>query len=135
MVDAPDETPGNLVSKRVAQYIQLREKLKLLDEAHKKQTEPILTAMNLIQGRIEQLLDQCGADNMKTKHGTCYKSTKWTASLADPELFMKFVKDNDRFDLIDRKANANAIRDYVQERKVLPPGVNLSQVRTIGIRK
>jgi hypothetical protein len=54
--------------------------------------------------------------------------------LADPEAFMKFVIANQAYDLLDRKANATACRDYAAEHQNLPPGVNMSAVKTVGVR-
>jgi hypothetical protein len=55
--------------------------------------------------------------------------------LADPEAFMKYVIDNQAFDMLDRKANVTAVKEYVQETGALPPGVNLSSIKTIGVRR
>ena len=80
-------------------------------------------------------METAGADNIKTPHGTCYNSTRYTASLADPDAFMTFVRDNNYYDLIDRKANVTACRDHVKEKGALPPGVNLSAIKTVGVRR
>ncbi len=84
---------------------------------------------------MQNFMEQAGADNIKTAHGTCYSTTRYTASLADPEAFMKFVRDTGSFDLLDRKANVTAVKDYVAEKSCLPPGVNLSAIKTVGVRR
>jgi hypothetical protein len=70
-----------------------------------------------------------------TKGGTIYTSTRYTASLADPEAFMKFVIETRQFDLLDRKANSTAVKDYVGEHNVLPTGCNLTAMKTLGVRR
>jgi len=48
---------------------------------------------------------------------------------------MKFVVDNNKFELLDRRANATAVKDYVAANNVLPPGCNLSAICTVGVRR
>ena len=122
------------VDKRVEQYIKIRAHLKELDEAHEKVRAPFVEIQNVLQGWMQEFLTRTGSESVKTKHGTCYQSTRYTASLADPDAFMKFVIENNMFELMDRKANATACRDYVEEHKTLPPGVNISAIKTVGVR-
>lgn len=123
------------VDKRVEQYIQVRDAIKAANEAHEAQIKPLVELQNLLTGWMQNFMEQAGADNIKTAHGTCYSTTRFTASLADPEAFMKFVRDTDAFDMLDRKANTTAVKDYVAEHGVLPPGVNLSSIKTVGVRR
>lgn len=128
------DNPTPTVDERVQTYIQVRNQLKKMKEHYEKEIAPFVDLQNLLTGWLQEFLQQTKVDSAKTKHGTVYSSTKFTASLADPEAFMKFVKEHDMFELMDQKANANAVKDYVAEHKNLPPGVNLSAVRTIGVR-
>lgn len=127
--------PSVTVEKRVSQYIQIRDKIKELNTAHEESIKPLVDLQNSLTGWLQSFLEQAGADSIKTSNGTCYSTTRYSASLADPEVFMKFVKDNNNFDLMDRKANVTAVRDYVEEHGALPPGVNLSSIKTVGVRR
>lgn len=123
------------VDKRVAQYVQVRDAIKTANDAHAEAIKPMVELQNMLTGWLQTFMEQAGADSVKTSHGTCYSTTRYSASLADPEAFMKFVKENDLFDLLDRKANVTACRDYTEERGVTPPGVNLSSIKTVGVRR
>lgn len=130
--------PGTAVTvdKRVAQYIATRDAIKAANEAHEAQIKPLVDLQNMLTGWLQNFMETAGADNIKTAHGTCYSTTRFSASLADPEAFMKFVLSPDgSLDLLDRKANVTAVRDYVAERGALPPGVNLSSIKTVGVRR
>lgn len=123
------------VDKRVAQYIATRDAIKAANDKHEAEIKPLTDLQNMLTGWLQNFMEQAGADNIKTAHGTCYSTTRYSASLADPEAFMKFVKDNDLFDLLDRKANVTAVRDYTAEKGATPPGVNLSSIKTVGVRR
>jgi hypothetical protein len=123
------------LAKRVEQYIQVRDAIKRLDEKWEKEKAPLLEIQQILSGKLEAALDASNAVNIKTEAGTFYKSTRYTASLADPDAFMNFVKQYDKFELLDRRANATAVRDYVAKSHQLPPGCNLSAIQSIGVRR
>ena len=59
---------------------------------------------------------------------------KHTASLGDPDAFMDYVMKNGAFELMDRRANSTACREFAEEHGSLPPGVKLNSTRTVGVR-
>lgn len=132
-VDPP--LPGATVDKRVEQYIRVRDAIQEANKKHEEQIKPLVEIQNLLTGWMQNFMEQAGADNIKTAHGTCYSTTRYTASLADPEAFMNHVISSKSFDLLDRKANVTAVKEYVQEHGSLPPGVNLSSIKTVGVRR
>jgi len=123
------------VEKRVGQYIAIRDRLKEMDEEHDKKRAPLVELQNLLTGWMMQFLDTSGADSIKTSEGTCFHSTRYSASLADPQAFMNYVIENSSWDLLDRKANATAVKEFVAEKGFLPPGANLSAIRTVNVRR
>lgn len=129
------EQPGQVVDKRVAQYIQVRDAIKRMNDEHEARIKPLVDIQNMLTGWMQNFLEKAGADSIKTSHGTCYSTTRYSASLADPEAFMSFVLDNKAYDLLDRKANVTACRTYTDENGKPPPGVNLSAIQTVGVRR
>lgn len=127
--------PQVTVDKRIEQYIQVRDKLKAMDEAHAEAIKPLIEIQNLLSGWMMAFLEKSGTTSVKTAHGTCYASTRHTASLADPDAFMKYVISTGKFELLDRRANSTAVKDFVEETNALPPGCNLNAIRTVGVRR
>lgn len=123
------------LAKRTQQYVQVRDTIKEIEAKHKEELAPYKDILNQLEGTISAFLDANGLDSLKTEHGTCYKSTRYTASLADAEAFMAYVIKTERYELLDRKANVTAVRAFVQDEKNLPPGVNLTSVQTLGVRR
>jgi hypothetical protein len=130
MTDAPDS-----VGKWIEHYVAIRDKLKQMEEDHTKKIAPLVDLQNKLTGLLQGFLDQSGSESVKTAHGTCYTSTRYSASLPDAGAFMKFVVDNQQFDMLDRRANATAVRAYVEANGALPPGVSLNALRTVGVRR
>jgi hypothetical protein len=123
------------IEKRIAQYIQVRDAIKRVDEKYEAEKKPLLDIQEQLSGRIRAFMEINNiTDGLKSRAGTCYLSTRWTASVADAEAFMNFVKEG-HWDLIERRANAQAVKDYVNEHNQLPAGCNLNAIQTLGVRR
>ncbi len=129
------EVVNQTLAKRIQQYVAIRDRLKEMDKAHDEAKKPFTEALTEISGHLQAFLNDSGSDSVKTKWGTCYKTTRYTASLADSQAFMDYVVSNERYELLDRKANSTAVRAFVEESGGLPPGCNLSALSTVGVRR
>ena len=119
----------------VQQYVRLRDKIKEADDAHKVKTGPAKAHLERLNGALLSQLHAAGAESVKTAHGTAYQTTKRSASIADGQAFRGYVIENRAWDMADWKANAPAVEAYLQEHQDLPPGVNLSSVVVVGVRR
>lgn len=132
----PDAQDHNIkFEKWTGFYVALRDKKKEIEERHKAELQDINDTMNKLTEVMMQTLETVGAQSIKTSQGTVYVSARYSASLADPKAFMDYVIANKKFELLDRKANATACRDFVAETGSQPPGVNMSAIRTLGVRR
>ena len=127
------KAPG--LDRALQQYITLRDKIKALDEEHSEKMKPFREKLFDLNVEMLERLREAGATSMATPHGTVYESTRTTASVADPDAFMSFVEETGLLELVERRANMTAVRDYVEEHEELPPGVNLNTVVTAGVRR
>lgn len=119
----------------VGQYVKLRDKIKAADDAHKLRMAPAKTHLERLNGALLAAIQAAGAESVKTANGTAYQTTKRTASIADGQAFRGFIIENRQWDMADWKANAPAVEAYLQENQDLPPGVNLSSVVVVGVRR
>src|SRR5450759_1773236 len=103
------------VDKYVKYFIAMRDKKKLMDDAYAIEKKKVTDVMDKIEGILQAFLEKAGGEGIKTQYGSVYLSTKTTASLADPEAFMDFVIANELFDLLDRRVNSTAAKDYATE--------------------
>jgi hypothetical protein len=122
------------LQKRLAQYVAIRDMRNKMDEEHKEQRQKLTDIIDRLEGIIHAFLTANKLENLKTKAGTCYLSTRYSASVQDGEAFMAFVKDG-HWDLIERRANPTAVRDYVAQNNTLPAGVSLAAVSSVGVRR
>lgn len=121
--------------KYTEKLIQLRDKMKALDDEHDERMKPYKEARDKLERLLLGYLHQINAKNIKTDHGTFSVLHRKSASLEDPQAFMDYVIENAAWDLIDRKANAKAVEDFIINNSSPPPGVKFSDALTLGVRR
>ena len=115
----------------IAYYIAFRNKLKEFKDKYKLAIEPYENKMSVLEGKALKFLDESGARTIRTDEGTAYVKNKDSATVGDPDRFIKYVKDHGEYELLDRRANLNAVRDFIKEHDKPPPGVNFSSMRVV----
>lgn len=119
----------------IDQFVKLRDKLKEADDAHKERTKMARAHLEVLTNKLLEKLNATGGESIKTKFGTAYRTTRRSATIADGELFRGYVINNAAFDLVDWKANANSVDDFIKNAGSPPPGVNFTTAYTVGVRR
>lgn len=119
----------------VAQVVMVRDKLKEADEAHKTKTATARAYKDRLEAKLLERLNELGGDSIKTSAGTVYRSSRQSASIADGAVFRDYIIQNAAFDLVDWKANAPAVGDFIKQQTTPPPGINYTIAYTVGVRR
>ena len=119
----------------VEQYVILRDKIKAADDLHKKRTAGAREHLEALGTALLAQLNTIGGDSVKTGHGTVYRTVRKTASIADGAVFRQYVIAHEAFDIVDWKANAPAVEDFIKTQGTPPPGVNFNTMHTVGVRR
>lgn len=119
----------------IGKLVVLRDKIDALDEEHKERMRPYKEARDKLERLILGHLLKTNAQNVSTKTGTASVLHRKSASLEDPAAFMDYVIRNEAWDLIDRKANAKAVEDFIILNNSAPPGVKYSDAIVLGLRR
>jgi hypothetical protein len=128
------DIPAN-IEELVRQYVLLRDKVREAEDAHKAKLKDAKEHLEKLNNTLLERLNQLGGESVKTASGTVYRTTKRSASIKDGAIFRQFVIDNALYELVDWRANANAVDDFIQDQKAPPPGVDFSTTYTVGVRR
>jgi|SRR6185436_2702472 len=123
------------LNRRVAQYIALRDKRKEIEAKAKEAVEPFKKAMDAIEAELLQHMNATGSSSIATPSGTAYQSVKQSATIRDGAAFRTWVVDNAQWGIVDWRANAGAVFDYIREQQHVPPGLNTSQYVSVNFRR
>jgi hypothetical protein len=116
-------------------YIKCRDWIKAQKQKHEDLVAPKKKVMETIEGILQTFLDKTGQTNGACKTGTFYTTTKYSATISDKQEFKRHVIGTEAWDLIDWKANVQAARDFEKEEKTPLPGVTISAIAKIGVRR
>ena len=123
------------INKRVAQYVSLRDKIKVIKEKHSEELAPYSEMLEQLNTVLLGHLNTVGIDNARTESGTVYKTEKKSAPIKDMAAFWAYVVEHEDWDLVDKKANASAVEDFIAEHNSPPPGVNYNVMHVVGVRR
>ena len=79
--------------------------------------------------------NETGQESAKTEHGTAYKATRMSTKVSDRDAFLNFVRENEAWEFLESRANKTAVTAYMEENEDVPPGVDVSRISTINIRR
>ena len=119
----------------IEQYITLRDKKSELKREYETKVKKVDDVLDKMEGAILTAFESTGIDSAKTEHGTAYVSTRTTASVADRDVFMRHVVDNQDWTLLEVRCSKAAVEQYTAANEEPPPGVNISSTRVVNIRR
>jgi phage host-nuclease inhibitor protein Gam len=124
------------LSEAVALYIKLRDQKAEAKAQYEASVAPLTEKMDKLEAKLLQAFDSTGVDSVKTEFGTAYTSTRTTASVADRDAFMDFVKAKEEWSLLEVRASKTAVEQFVAANdSQVPPGVNLRVERVVNVRR
>lgn len=116
-------------------YMGLREKKAELEGSVKEQVKVIKEKMDKLESYLKLKMDEDGLTSFKSEYGTAFMTTNDYANVADWDEVVQFAKENDAYDLFEKRISKNAVRGYIDLNKSVPPGINYGTRIDINIRK
>lgn len=119
----------------VQKYIEIRDKKAAIKAEYDAKVAKCEEALTKIEGKLLEVFEQTGMDSVRTEFGTAYASMRTTASIADREAFMDFVKKNNEWPLLEIRCSKTAVEQFKSVTDELPPGINWRAERVVNIRR
>ena len=123
------------VSEVVSHYIALRDQKAAIKAEYDAKVSKIDKTLDTIEAKLLEVFSQTGMDSVRTESGTAYTTVRATASVADREVFMNFVKNHDEWPLLEVRASKSGIEQFKELNQDLPPGINWREERVVNIRR
>lgn len=116
-------------------YMKLRLKKEAAEAKVKAELATISQQMDKLEAWLQQQAEAQGVTSFKTPHGTAFLQTVDFANVADWDATLKFIRDNEAFDMLERRVSKSAVRAYIDETKQVPPGINYGTRINVNVRK
>ena len=127
--------PNVTIDQAVDAYIKLRNKKAEIEASIKDQVDTIKKQMDKLEAFMIQQASAQGVKSFKTEHGTAFLTTKDFATVADWDTVLEFIKQNDAYDLLERRVSKAAVRSHIDLHKQPPAGVTYGSHLGVNVRK
>lgn len=119
----------------VEKFIQLRDKKSKLKADYEASVAPLTELQDKIEALLLHRFQEMGVESIRTQAGTAYTTVRTSATVADWDAFLAFVKSSDSFEMIERRVSKTAVEQYKAAHSDLPPGLNWSEARSVNFRR
>jgi phage host-nuclease inhibitor protein Gam len=123
------------LSDAVSLYIKMRDKKAQMKAEFDASVAPLNEKMEKLEAKLLDVFNKTGMDSVKTEFGTAYTTTRVTASVADRDIFMTHVRENDDWALLEVRASKSAVEQYRENNNDLPPGISMREERVVNVRR
>lgn len=125
----------------VAKYIELRDRRTALKRKYEDEDAELVAMMNNCEKWLKQALDNAGLTSANTKAGTFYKQYKEYVQVADKQAFLKYVRANDAWHLMEIRASKTGVKESMHPNQngeyedPPPPGVDFTREVAVTVRR
>ena len=119
----------------IATYMKLRGQKEAVEAEVKEKVSVIKAKMEKLEAWIKEQADAQGVTSFKTKHGTAFLTTTDYANVADWDALLNFIRENEAYDMLEKRISKIAVRSFIEHSKTVPPGVNYGTKLEVNIRK
>lgn len=119
----------------VERYVLLRDRRAQMKADYEASVADINAGLSKLENAILVTLNAQGAESFRTAHGTAYKSTSTSATVADWDSLLGFIRTNERWDMLEKRVAKTAVEQYRNEQDDLPPGINWREAVSVGVRR
>jgi hypothetical protein len=119
----------------IGTYMKLRRQKEAIEAEIKDKVSTIEAKMTKLEAWIKAQADQLGVSSFKTAHGTAFLTTTDFANVADWDAVLTFIRENDAFDMLEKRVSKTAVRGYIDLTKAVPPGITYGTKLSVSVRK
>jgi hypothetical protein len=116
-------------------YMKLRDQKAAIEGRVKTDLTTIKGKMDKLEAYLKAQMDAQGLTSFKSDFGTAFLTTTDYANVEDWDKTLTFIRDNEAFDMLEKRVSKIAVRGYIEENKAVPPGVTYGTKLEVNIRK
>lgn len=116
-------------------YYDIRTKKERLEAEQAEALKPYKDALKQLNAEVHKRLQAENLQNTSNGHVTAFRKLQETIGVEDWDATLTFIVNEDRYDFLERRVSAAAVKNYMEEHDgQLPPGVKYRAEETCIIR-
>ena len=116
-------------------YMKLRDQKAAIEAETKERVADLKAKMEKLEAYLKAQMDAQGLTSFKSDYGTAFLTTTDYANVADWDAVIRFIRDNDAYDMLEKRVSKIAVRGYIESNKAVPPGITYGTKLEVNIRK
>lgn len=116
-------------------YMRLREQKTAIETEVKERVSTLKTKMDKLEAYLKTQMDAQGLTSFKSDSGTAFLTTTDYANVANWDAVLEFIRENEAFDMLEKRVSKVAVRGYIEQTKSVPPGITYGTKLEVNIRK
>jgi hypothetical protein len=118
-------------------YLTIRNEREKIEAEWKARNDEIVADLKALESRMLVTCNENNASSIKTGSGTVIRKLNERYTVADGDVFRKFVLQEGAVELFESRIHQGNFKEFIAERKDdgLPPGVNVMREFGIVVRK
>jgi hypothetical protein len=135
-LDAPPVGATN-VEELVKTYLTIRNERERIQAEWEATDREFKNELSMIEQSLMVVCNESNAKSIRTDAGTVFRRLNERYTVADGDLFRKFVMENEVPELFEARIAQPRFKEFIAERtdKGLPPGVNVMREFAVVVRK
>lgn len=121
--------------KVIETYLKLRAKKEAIEAEAKEKVVEIKANLLKLEAYLKEKMDAEGETSKKTPFGTAFITTTDFAQVGDWDATLSFIKENEAWDMLEKRVSKTAVRGYIDANKAVPDGVNYGTRIDVNVRK
>lgn len=119
--------------KVVKAYIDLKDLIESREKRLKDELAPLKDKLAMVESLLSGELNRLNLKNLSTPHGTVFRKAYTNLKVTDWTTVIDFIKQNDRYDLLEKRLTKSVAMDTMEETPI--PGVSVEQGYNVSIRR
>lgn len=116
-------------------YMKLRDQKAAIEGEVKERVADLKAKMEKLEAYLKTQMDAQGLTSFKSDYGTAFLTTTDYANVADWDQVLGFIREQDAFDMLEKRVSKIAVRGYIEANKAVPPGITYGTKLEVNIRK
>jgi len=120
----------------IKKYIALRDRRSERKRAFEVEDEGDKNAMGKIENDMLRRLNERGTDSSTVRGvGVAFKKTRSYCSVADWDIFFRYVQENQAWHMLTHAASKDAVSEFKEANNDLPPGLNWTETIAVNFNR
>lgn len=124
-----------MIDQIVEKYIALRDAKAKHKAEYEAKVAEIEVALDRIEKHLLEKMQEQGLKSLPTGAGTAYISHRTSATVADWDSVLQFVREHDAWQMLEKRVSKTAIEEFRAANDDLPPGINWYESVVVNVKR